>query len=133
MKNIKRTTLVSFVLLNVLLFTSLSLIFSFTTASASADNQLIDLINNDEILVITDQHEVYGNQKDLSPTQFEKLVQDGNNKIYLHYRTDRNIDIGYDALLCIKTSEKIYFYEFNEAERDDAEFLVAAIKSFVNL
>ena len=81
MKNIKRTTLVSFVLLNVLLFTSLSLIFSFTTASASADNQLIDLINNDEILVITDQHEVYGNQKDLSPTQFEKRSEEHTSEL----------------------------------------------------
>lgn len=128
MKRLQKSHLISLKLLVLLLIASLALSFPFITAHASTSNSIINLIINDEVLITTNDYEVFGNQKSLTAHEFENIVQNGNNKVYLHYNTDKSIGTSYDALLCIKSNGTIHSYEFYEAENYDADFLVEAIK-----
>ncbi len=93
-------------------------------------NFLINNLNTDVVEVKNDSFEIYGNV-DMTEKEFRNIVDIGENKVYFHYRTDRRIDLSYDALLQVKTSEKIYSYSFSENESDDEQEILIGIKSFV--
>lgn len=80
--------------------------------------------------VVNDDFEIYGNHS-ISERQFRDIVNYGSPKVYLQYRTNRQIDLPYDALLVIKTQAKSYSYEFIEKDTDNPLSILTGISSFV--
>lgn len=128
----KKRTIAAISLLFLLVATCSTILFTESVALA-ATNDLTDYISNREIITNTPDFEIYGNQIHLTEQDFQSIIYNGDNKIYLHYRTDRDIPISYDALLCIKTTEKVYSFQFNENEQVDTNTLIVEIKSFIEL
>lgn len=123
--------LVSFMLL---IATTLGIILGAKAARAETNGKLNFVLQNlstDNVEINNDSFEIYGNST-LTDKEFRDVVNTGSPKIYLHYRTDRNIDLPYDALLEVKTDSKTYSYEFVEKERDDAQSILRGIKSFIS-
>ncbi len=60
-----------------------------------------------------------------------KIVNNGEDKIYLNYRTNHKNNLPYDALLVFKDSNKISSYEFKEMKSENAETIFKGISSFV--
>ena len=92
---------------------------------------ILQNITTSRVEILNDSFEIYGNC-DLTDRKFRNIVNSGEPKVYFIYRTDRQINLPYDALLKVKTSYKTYSYEFIEKENDDADFIMMGIKSFVS-
>ena len=71
---------------------------------------ILQNISTSIVEVINEKIEIYGNHE-MSDKEFRNLVINGSCKNYLIYRTKRQIDLPYDALLKIKTQDKTYSYE----------------------
>lgn len=130
----KRIIISSLILIVFLCVASLVLFATPIAHAGSIDNQLCtlpDYVSNSETIEINDTFEVYGNQSELSEEKFRNLVDEGENKVYIHYRTDRNIELNYDALILVKTISKIFTYSFKESDDVSSEELTAEIKWFV--
>ena len=87
-------------------------------------------LTTEKVEINNEYFEIYGNSA-VTDNDFRDIVYEGSPKIYLHYRTDRNIDLPYDALLKVKTASKTYSYEFSEKEKSDAASILNGIKSFI--
>ncbi len=94
-------------------------------------NFILQNITTSRVEILNDSFEIYGNC-DLTDQEFRKIVKSGEPKVYFMYRTDRRIDLPYDALLKIKTNHKTYSYEFIEKESNDANFIKTGIMSFIS-
>lgn len=92
--------------------------------------QLMSFISDDTVEITNSTYEIYGNTT-LTDKDFREIVNQGENKIYLHYRTNKDIDLPYDALLRIKTDSKIYSYEFIEKEATDSDSICIGITDFL--
>lgn len=104
-----------------------------TSNSRSANGtaaQLMSFISDDTVEITNSTYEIYGNTT-LTDKDFREIVNQGENKIYLHYRTNKDIDLPYDALLKVKTDSKIYSYEFIEKEATDANSICVGITDFL--
>lgn len=88
-------------------------------------------VSKSNVEISNEFYGIYGNTN-LSDNEFRDIVKNGENKIYLHYRTNREIDLPYDALLKVKTSVKTYSYEFIEKNNTDAESICQGIKTFLD-
>lgn len=93
-------------------------------------NYVLQRLTMQTVEINNDSFEIYGNSG-VTDKEFRNIVNSGSPKIYLHYRTDRKIDLPYDALLEVKTESKIYSYEFVEKEANDANSILNGIKSFI--
>ena len=93
-------------------------------------NRLTDYLSVEEVEIVNDSFEIYGNVN-ISEQEFRDIVDNGENKLYFHYRTNRSIELSYDASLQIKTADKTYSYAFTEHEFDDEQNILNGIKSFV--
>lgn len=93
-------------------------------------NRLTDYLSVEEVEIVNDSFEIYGNVN-ISEQEFRDIVDNGENKLYFHYRTNRSIELSYDASLQIKTADKTYSYSFTEHEFDDEQNILNGIKSFV--
>lgn len=107
----------------------------FGTHNANAETSynldyVLNCLSTENVKVNNSSFEIYGNST-VSDKEFRDLVNTGSPKIYLHYRTEREIDLPYDALLSIKTHSKIYSYEFIEKESTDANSILNGIVSFI--
>lgn len=101
------------------------------TSNISVDvDYILQNISTSRVEVINEKIEIYGNHE-MSDNEFRNLVINGSQKIYLIYRTNRQIDLPYDALLKIKTQDKTYSYEFIEKEKNDSINLLNGISSFI--
>lgn len=94
--------------------------------------ELSQYITTTTVEVINDELEVYGNTN-LTEREFRNIVNNGEDKIYLHYRTDREIELSYDALLEIKAFGKSYSYEFFEEEATDQDGIYVGILGFLDM
>jgi len=125
-------TVFSFVLL---IAVALGALFGAKSVAAKStdyiSNSIIESLSTDEVEIKNDLFEIYGNCA-LTDKEFRDKVYEGSPKIYLHYRTDRNFDLPYDALLKVKTASKVYSYEFVEKEKSDAASILNGIKTFIN-
>lgn len=74
---------------------------------------------------------VYGNTPNFKASDFRSIVYEGNDKIYLHYRTDHTIPLPYDALLIFKKKGKLISYEFKESVFSTSKALKDEIISFI--
>lgn len=92
--------------------------------------QLMSFISDDTVEITNSTYEIYGNTT-ITDKDFREIVNQGENKIYLHYRTNKDIDLPYDALLRIKTDSKIYSYEFIEKEATDSDSICVGITDFL--
>lgn len=91
---------------------------------------ILQNIKLSKVEVVNDDFEIYGNHS-ISERQFRDIVNYGSPKVYLQYRTNRQIDLPYDALLVIKTQAKSYSYEFIEKDTDNPLSILTGISSFV--
>ncbi len=121
---------VGFMLLVTIVF---GVLFGTHNAHAETSYNLdyvLNCLSTENVEVNNSSFEIYGNST-VSDKEFRDLVNTGRPKIYLHYRTDREIDLPYDALLSIKTHSKTYSYEFIEKEATDANSILNGIVSFI--
>lgn len=117
------------------LITAVIVLFVSTNSVAASSTtniveELLESVTNDENVIVNDEYEVYGNT-DLTDKEFRDIVNRGGNKVYLHYRTDKNIELPYDALLKIKTSAKTYSFEYSEMENTNSDFIRSGIREFL--
>lgn len=138
MRKIKNLTAKKLVVLIVgfllLVATVSGVLFGAKTARAGTDfklNYILQNLSTNNVEINNDSFEIYGNSS-LTDKEFRNIVNTGSPKIYLHYRTDRNIDLPYDALLEVKTTSKTYSYEFVEKEATDANSILNGISSFIS-
>lgn len=126
----RRIRRISLILTFLMFISSNSSIFAMANSDNDMASELVNHIVVEENMVINDSYEVYGNT-DMSDKEFRDLVNRGDNKIYLHYRTDKDIDLPYDALLKIKTSAKTYSFEYLEMEDTQADIICSGIQDFL--
>ncbi len=100
-----------------------------TAAQTPLANDVASFIIDDVVLQVNDDFEIYGNVADMSEADFEERVATGDATIYLHYRTDKSIDLSYDALLII-CSEKQSAYEYSEQLDVSSSKLAHGIRNF---
>lgn len=122
--------ILSLIIAVLLLVSSTGTAFAISNNANQATDELLALVSNEEVLAMNGSYEVYGNT-DLSDKEFRDIVNQGENKIYLHYRTNKDIDLPYDALLKIKTSTTTYSYEYIEMEDTQPEHIRSGIKEFL--
>ncbi len=135
-KNINTKKIISLsvglVLLIGITFCVLFGIYKPTGAKTIANSEyILQQLTTEKVEINNEYFEIYGNGT-LTDKEFRDTVYEGSPKIYLHYRTDRNVNLPYDALLQVKTATKTYTYEFVEKEARDANFILNGIKSFIN-
>ncbi|MDE7263121.1 MAG: hypothetical protein K2N64_00485, partial [Anaeroplasmataceae bacterium] len=100
------------------------------------ENSIVDIdfilqnIKTSKVEIKNDNFEIYGNLE-MSDKEFRDVVNNGSPKIYLIYRTDREIDLPYDALLKVKRKDKTCSYEFVEKDKDDSKSILNGITSFI--
>lgn len=92
--------------------------------------QIANHITTEETWEVTDEFEVYGNTA-ITYNEFLDIVDMGSPKVYLHYRTNRRINLPYDALLIVKTATKTISYEFEEKINTNANDIRDGIRDFV--
>ncbi|MFA6662257.1 MAG: hypothetical protein WCS56_04415 [Bacilli bacterium] len=137
MKCYLKKLLLSGLLLIVLIFGASILSISQNTMNDTDFNtgsdidMILENIKTSVVEVKANFFEIYGND-DLTEKEFRDIVDSGEAKIYIHYRTDCQIDLSYDALIKVKTSEKIYSYEFIEKEKNGSISTMQEIKSFIS-
>lgn len=147
MKNIKKFStkaIVTVLICVIMLLSSLAVLLTgmknaFARTDESAEmaynydlQNLKEYITDSETVHREDSFEVYGNCS-VSESQFRKIVDEGSPKIYLHYKTNSDIALTYDALLTIKTPTQVYSHELSESEHESEEAAVNAIKSFIDM
>lgn len=93
-------------------------------------DSILQNIKLSQVEIVNDDYEIYGNLN-ISESKFRDIVDYGNPKIYLHYRSNRQINLSYDALLVIKTQVETYSYEFVEKETDNPLSILKGISSFL--
>ena len=100
-----------------------------TAAQTPLANDVASFIKDDVVLQVNDDFEIYGNVADMSEADFEERVATGDATVYLHYRTDKSIDMRYDALLII-CSGKQSAYEYSEQLDVSSSKLAHGIRNF---
>ncbi len=88
-------------------------------------------ITLEEVNTRTPLYEVYGNT-DVTFYEFNNIVRNSSAKIFILYRTDRAINLPFDALLKIKINDSIKSYEFTEELSSEPGKILNGIISFVN-
>lgn len=104
--------------------------FASTGTNTDTSEQICESILFTEVEKVNRNYEIYGNSS-VTAKEFREIVYAGFPKVYLHYRTDKEIDLPYDALLIVKTASKTYSYEFMENNSNDAAVVLEGIKSFI--
>ncbi len=123
----------------LLIFTILMAIFLFSnqTGKVYANEQKIlnleNYIINDECVTIQEEVEVYGNILEVNNKDFMDIIDNGTDKIYIHYRTNYDIELPYDLLVIVKNNNELYHYEYlvKNENSDDENYLFNGIKNYL--
>lgn len=99
-------------------------------ASSNGYFQLDDYIYETQYQIIRNDLEVYGNQENMSSTSFMNIVENGLDKIYIHYHTDYKTDLPYDLLVIVKKNNQCEYYQYCVNEKDE-EYLLEGIKGYL--
>lgn len=99
-------------------------------SNTSLLNLIVSSVTTETITLCRESFEVYGNTN-LTEKEFREIVNEGSNKVYLHYNTDSHTDLSYDALLLVKSNQKIHSFEFIEMGSRTADKMCAEIKNFL--
>lgn len=94
-------------------------------------SMFVENITLEEVNVRTSLYEVYGNT-DITFHKFNHIVRNSSARVFILYRTDRTINLPFDALLKIKINGSIKSFEFTEELSNEPEKILNGIISFVN-
>lgn len=93
--------------------------------------ELISQITNNDCCINTADYEIYGNLDEFTANDFRNKVNEGSDKIYLHYETNGNTILPYVALMAVKKNNKVIYYEFSGDEFLDSNDVKNEIMLFI--
>lgn len=92
---------------------------------------LQDYIAEEKINISNNKLTIIGNDTSISAKDFLSIVENGNDKIYVNYRTNYSVDIPYDMYIVLKVNGHINSYDYTLKNSDIK--LVNSIKDYLTV